>query len=119
MQFQLILNHIKPSLRKEPDQILIHAGTNDLANIENYLKNVKKNVKLVRETCKNTKICFSPLICRADVADINKKVIQTNKNLEKPKVLKNRSYKVFYEDRFLYDLEHGLSNNGNFTDFTD
>ena len=25
-----ILDHIKPSLRKEPDQIVIHAGTNDL-----------------------------------------------------------------------------------------
>ena len=37
-----ILDHIKPSLRKEPDQIVIHAGTNDLKNDDNYLKNVKK-----------------------------------------------------------------------------
>ena len=54
-----ILDHIKPSLRKDPDQILIHAGTNDLTNDQNYLKNVKKIVKLVRETCKDTKLCFS------------------------------------------------------------
>ena len=49
-----ILDHIKLSLRKDPDQILIHAGTNYLTNDQNYLKNVKKIVKLVRETCKDT-----------------------------------------------------------------
>ena len=39
-----ILNHIKPSLRKQPD-ILIHAGTNNQKNDHNYLNNVKKIVK--------------------------------------------------------------------------
>ena len=77
-----ILDHIRPTLRKEPDQILIHAGTNDIANDQNYLKNVKKIVKLVRETCKNTKLCFSSLICRTDAEDLNEKVMQTNTNLE-------------------------------------
>ena len=38
-----ILNHIKPSLRREPDQILIHSGANDLTNDHNYLNNVKKS----------------------------------------------------------------------------
>ena len=58
-----ILDHIKPSLRKEPDQIVIRAGTNDLANDHYYLDDMKKIAKTVRETCKNTKLCFSPLIC--------------------------------------------------------
>ena len=40
-----ILDHVRPSLRKEPDQIIIHAGTNDLRNDHNYLNNVKKNCK--------------------------------------------------------------------------
>ena len=40
-----ILDHIRPTLRKEPDQIRIHAGTNDLTNNHNYLNNVKKNSK--------------------------------------------------------------------------
>ena len=47
-----ILDHIKPSLRKKPDQIVIHAVTNDLTNNHNYLNNVKKIVKMFRETCK-------------------------------------------------------------------
>ena len=77
-----ILDHIRPSLRKEPDQIIIHAGTNDLTSDHNYLNNVKKIVKMVRETCKNTKLCFSSLICRNDLKDIDEKVKKTNTHLE-------------------------------------
>ena len=77
-----IWDHIEPSLRKEPDQIIIHAGTNDLTNDHNYLNNVKKIVKMVRETCKNTKLCFSSLICRNDLKDIDEKVKKTNAHLE-------------------------------------
>ena len=77
-----ILDHIKPSLRKEPDQIVVHAGTNDVTNDHNYLNNVKKIAKMVRETCKNTKLCFSSLICRTDLKDIDEKVIKINTHLE-------------------------------------
>ena len=63
------LDHIEPNLRTEPVQILIHAGTNDLTNDHNCLKNVKKIVKMVRET--NTKLCFSSLICQTDLKDID------------------------------------------------
>ena len=69
-----MLDHIRPSLKKEPDQIIIYAGTNDLTNDHNYLNDVKKIVKMVRETCKNTKLCFSPMIWRTDRKDIDKKV---------------------------------------------
>ena len=54
--------HIGPNqtnFRKEPDHIIIHAGTNNLTNNHNYLNNMKKFLKIVRETCKNTKLCFS------------------------------------------------------------
>ena len=77
-----ILEYIKPSLRKEPDQIVIHAGTNDLTNYHNYLNNVNKIVKMVKETCKNTKLCFFSLICQTDLKDIDKKIRKTNTHLE-------------------------------------
>ena len=77
-----ILDHIKPSLRKEPDQIVIQAGENDLTNDHSYLNNVKKIVKRVRETCKNTKLCFSSLICRTNLKDIDEKVKKTKTHLE-------------------------------------
>ena len=35
-----IWDHIEPSLRKEPDQIIIHAGTNDLTH--DHKNNIKK-----------------------------------------------------------------------------
>ena len=62
----------------ELDQILIHAGKNDLTNDHNYLNNVKKIVKMVKET----KLCFSSLICQTDLKNIDGKVIKTNKHLE-------------------------------------
>ena len=62
-----ILDLIKPILRKEPYQILIHAGTND----HNYFNKGKKIVELVRETFKDTKLCFSLLICRTVLKDID------------------------------------------------
>ena len=77
-----ILDHIKPSLAKAPEQIIIHAGTNDISNNTNYLNNVKKIVKLVKETCKDTKLSFSSVICRTNVKDSTDTINTTNSHLE-------------------------------------
>ena len=58
-----ILDHIKPSFRKEPDQNLNHAGAND----HNDLNNVKRIVKIVKEICKDNKLCFSSLTYRTEL----------------------------------------------------
>ena len=36
-----------------------------------------------------------------------------------PKVLRNCSYKDFSKESFLQDFQHGLKNNGKFSDFND
>ena len=77
-----ILDHIKPSLRKAPEQIIIHAGMSDISNNTNYLKNVKKIVKLVKKNCKDTKLSFSSLICPTDIKDIANTINSTNSHLE-------------------------------------
>ena len=77
-----ILDHIKRSLGKAPEQIIIHAGTNDMSNSINYLKNVKKIVKVLKETCKDTKLSFSPVICRTDIKDISDTANTANSHLE-------------------------------------
>ena len=77
-----ILDHIKPSLRKAPEQIIIHTGPNDISNNTNYLKNVKKIVKLVKETCKDTKLSFCSVICRTDIKDVTDTINTTNSHLE-------------------------------------
>ena len=76
-----ILDHIKPSLWKAPEQIIIHAGTNDISSSTNYLKNVKKIVKLVKEACKDTSD-FSSVICRTNIKDITDTINTTNSHLE-------------------------------------
>ena len=70
------------SLRKAPEQIIIHAGTNDISNNTNYLKNVKKIVKLLKESYKDTKISFSSVICRTDINDITDTINTTNSHQE-------------------------------------
>ena len=54
-----MIDHLKPSLRKAPDKIIIHAGPNDIINNVNYSSNVKKIVKLVPETATTQNMKFS------------------------------------------------------------
>ena len=77
-----ILDHIRLSLWKAPEQIIIHAGTNDISNNTNYLKNVKKVTQLVKETCKDTKLSFSSVICHTDIKDVTDAINTTNYHLE-------------------------------------
>ena len=60
-----VIDHLKPSFRKAPDETIIHAGTNNITNNVNYLFNVKKIVKFVRETSKDTKLCFFSIPSKA------------------------------------------------------
>ena len=77
-----LIDHIKLSLGKAPEQIIINAGTNDISNNTNYLKNVRKIVKLVKENCKDTKLSFSSVICRTNIKDITDTINTTNSHLE-------------------------------------
>ena len=51
-------------------------------NNTNCLKNVKKIVQLVKETCKDTKLSFSSVICRTDLKDISDSINATNSHIE-------------------------------------
>ena len=79
--FTIFVDHCEGGgLAKSP--CIIHAGRNDISNSTNYLKNVKKIVKLVKETCKDTKLSFSSVICRTDIKDITDTINTTNSHLE-------------------------------------
>ena len=77
-----ILDHAKPSLRKSLEQVIIHAGTNDISNNTNYLRNVKMILKLVKETWKDTKLSFYLVICCTDIKDISDTISTINFRLE-------------------------------------
>ena len=63
-----MLDYIKPVVRKKPDTIIFHTGTNDLTNGVNTMKKIRKLVKVVREIdeSEEIKIGFSSVIYRQD-----------------------------------------------------
>ena len=76
-----IKDHIKPILRRTPDCIIIHAGTNDLTRETDTINNLKSIVRDAKETAPTTEIVISSLAPRYDKANINQKVIQLNKEI--------------------------------------
>ena len=48
---------------------------NDTSNNTSHLTNVKKILKLVKETCKYTKLIFFSAICRTDIKDNNEQYL--------------------------------------------
>ena len=80
------IDHIKPAIRKNPDIVVIHTGTNDLQNNCNIVKKAKKLVSAVKEVDKDNsiKIAFSSIINREDedfkdnINDVNNKLKKTS-----------------------------------------
>ena len=77
-----LIDHIKPAIRKNPDIVAIHTGTNDLQNNCNIVKKAKQLVCVVKEVDKNNsiEIAFSSIINREgedskdEINDVNNKL---------------------------------------------
>ena len=78
-----LIDHIKPAIRKSPDIVVIHTGTNDLQNNCNIVKKAKKLVSAVKEVDKDNsiKIAFSSIINRED-EDFKDKINDVNNKLK-------------------------------------
>ena len=62
-----MLDYIKPVVRKKPDTVIFHTGTDDLTNDVKTMNKVKKLVQYIRENEKdNIQIGFSSTCYRAD-----------------------------------------------------
>ena len=74
-------SYVLPAVRHEPDEIIVHVGTNDLQH-----KTARQVAESIVNLCDNitqncaSKVTVSGIICRAD-EDLNKKVLETNKIL--------------------------------------
>ena len=68
-----ICDHLKPEIRKKPDVVIIHAGTNDLTNNSKSLENYKRMTDSVRSKLPNCKLAISNVLTRKDKNDIDKK----------------------------------------------
>ena len=79
-----MLDFVKPIVRRKPDYLLIHSGSNDLTKGVNTIKKVKKLTKVIREldTDEEIKLGFSSITCRKD-RDLDDKIKEVNDKLEK------------------------------------
>ena len=65
-----ILEKLDDIIKEQPDDLIVHVGTNDLTNNVNLLTNVKKIFNKVSEESPSTSIAFSSNINRKDMTNI-------------------------------------------------
>ena len=78
-----LIDHLNPELRKKPDVIILHGGTNDLSGEVDTIKNLTAVASKIRKKHPHTKLVISSLTMRRDkqMKDPVGKVNELNKNL--------------------------------------
>ena len=61
-------DYIRPTVRKKPNLIIIHSGTNDIQNNANTLQKIRKVISSIKEydTDDNIKIALSSIIHQSE-----------------------------------------------------
>ena len=77
------MSHLKPVVRRKPDTVIIHTGTNNLTNGVKTMNKVRKLVQYIRQNDKdqNIQTGFSSICYRAD-RDLEKEINDTNGRLK-------------------------------------
>jgi len=78
-----LIDHIKPILRKNPDVIIVHGGTNDCTNNTDTIKNIVSINKLITKSNTHTKLVMSKIITRKDKVGLEKKVKEVNGDIDR------------------------------------
>ena len=79
-------------IKEQPNDLTVHARTNDLTNNVNFLTNVKKIFKRVSKESPSTSIAFSSIINRKDKTNIQKTLTDTNARLKNFCIQKGTSF---------------------------
>ena len=61
-----ILDHLKPTLRRKPELVIIHSGTNDITDDKDTMLFLDKAIELVQKDSPNTEVAISLPIMRKD-----------------------------------------------------
>ena len=78
-----MIDYIKPTIRKKPDDIIIHVGTNDITkNNVNTVENLQKIVNMINKDSPGTKICISSVTKRTDKKGLEAKIKSLNIKLK-------------------------------------
>ena len=78
-----ILDHIKPTLRKKPDVVIVHCGTNDLTSEAKTIENMQELIRMAKAESPNTELVMSSIITRKDKPGLQQKVnaLNTEENI--------------------------------------
>ena len=79
-------DYIKPILRKNPQKLILHVGTNSLKGRETSARCAQEIMALaesIKSSVPNTEIAVSGLITRADEVTITRKVSEVNSELKR------------------------------------
>ena len=79
-------DHIKPIIRKKPDQLTIHVGTNSLRDSESPTACSEEIIDLVswaKSAAPGTEVVLSSLTARSDDDQLATQVEEVNSNLKK------------------------------------
>ena len=95
---------LKPTLRKHPDKLIIHVGTNDIRKSDPKIVADKVTIpaKQFKKDSSNTEVVISSLVVRNDGPELAKKVQQTNILLKSNCI----SYDLGFLDNSNIDCSH-------------
>ena len=57
-----LVDHLNPVIKKNPDIIILHGGTNDLTNNVDTVKNIASMIRLVKRKCSKTELKISQIM---------------------------------------------------------
>ena len=87
-----ILEKLDDIIKEKPEDLIFHAGTNDITNNVNLSTNVKKIFKNFSKESPLTSIKFSFIINHKDKTNIQKTLADMNTRLENFRMLKGISF---------------------------
>ena len=77
-----IRDHLNPSIRRKPDAIICHVGTNDIAENIDTAKNLQEVINKIKKKSAHTRIGISSIFTRTDIPNIGEKVQALNAKLK-------------------------------------
>ena len=76
-------DYLKPLLRKEPDEVILHVGTNNIRDesSRSVAEGIINMASQVQQDFPSTRLTISPLLPRSDNLELNDKIKEANKIL--------------------------------------
>ena len=68
-----ITDQLDDLIKRKPDDLIVHARTNDIANNVNLWNDMKKSFRKVSKDSLSTQLAFSSIIFRKDKKNLEKK----------------------------------------------